>query len=302
MGFRSPGGWHHKCILNPVMEKDLSQKRSEDDPFVSFLKEIETKQPPSKEEPFSLTGDTSFSSAFLIELVHRIKNTLGSIKNLTLLAVDKFDDVEFRRYALQSVAGDVRKIDSVLNSLLNYIHINTPLIKINTIPLLLESILDANMKQLQDKKIQIIKRFWRDLPETSIHDEQVRFILNSVLQYAILSTSVNGTIGILIKGSNFQKGMTDRKVSPEKDGGYIEVAVGFAGDKKSGGQSKGLSEVSDNRKGEAIDLILKLVKEILQKNHGMMTLHIDPKKLGTLITLKFPIERRKVIYYEPITI
>jgi len=31
-----------------------------------------------------------------------------------------------------------------------------------------------------------------------MHDEQVRFILNSVLQYAILSTPSNGTIGFLI--------------------------------------------------------------------------------------------------------
>jgi len=39
------------------------------------------------------------------------------------------------------------------------------------------------------------KKLEKDLPETSMHDEQVRFILNSVLQYAILSTPPNGTIG-----------------------------------------------------------------------------------------------------------
>jgi hypothetical protein len=235
-------------------------------------------------------------------LVPRIKNTLASIKNLTLLAVDRFDDVEFRKYAFRSVVEDIKRIDSVLNSLLNYIHINTPLIRINTIPMLLESILDAYMKQLEEKKIRIIKKFESDLPETSIHDEQVRFILNSVLQYAILSVPVKGTIGILVKSFNFQKGTTDRKVSLEKNGRYVEVAVGFVGDKKFGEQSKGPSRISNNQKGEAIDLILKLVKEIMQRNHGLMTLHIDQKKPRALITLRFPVERRKVIYYEPITL
>lgn len=284
------------------MEQDLFEERNEDNPFVSFLKEIEKKQTLSNEKPFSLTRNTSFSSTFLFELVPRIKNTLASIKNLTLLAVDRFDDVEFRKYAFRSVVEDIKRIDSVLNSLLNYIHINTPLIKINTIPMLLESILDAYMKQLDEKKIRIIKKFERDLPETSIHDEQVRFILNSVLQYAILSVPVKGTIGILVKSFNFQKGTTDRKVSLEKNGRYVEVAVGFVGDKKFGEQSKGPLGISNNQKGEAIDLILKLVKEIMQRNHGMMTLHIDQKKPRALITLRFPVERRKVIYYEPITI
>jgi hypothetical protein len=284
------------------MEQDLFEERNEDNPFVSFLKEIEKKQTLSNDKTFSLTRNSSFSSAFLFELVPRIKNTLASIKNLTLLAVDRFDDVEFRKYAFRSVVEDIKRIDSVLNSLLNYIHINTPLIKINTIPMLLESILDAYMKQLEEKKIRIIKKFERDLPETSIHDEQVRFILNSVLQYAILSVPVKGTIGILVKSFNFQKGTTDRKVSLEKNGRYVEVAVGFVGDKKFGEQSKGPSGISNNQKGEAIDLILKLVKEIMQRNHGMMTLHIDQKKPRALITLRFPVERRKVIYYEPITI
>jgi len=33
-----------------------------------------------------------------------------------------------------------------------------------------------------------------------------------------------------------------------------------------------------------------------------MTYEFDPKKPRTLITLRFPIERRKVVYYEPISI
>jgi hypothetical protein len=56
------------------------------------------------------------------------------------------------------------------------------------------------------------------------------------------------------------------------------------------------------QKEETLKLILQLVKEILQKNHGSMTYEVDPKKPRTLITLRFPIERRKVIYYEPISL
>ena len=73
---------------------------------------------------------------------------------------------------------------------------------------------------------------------------------------------------------------------------------------ESGGANK--SENSSDTSGEQskgmADLILKLVKEIIQKNHGTMTIQVDKKKMRRLITLKFPIERRKVIYYEPINL
>ena len=66
--------------------------------------------------------------------------------------------------------------------------------------------------------------------------------------------------------------------------------------------SKDIHVKSVDAKEEAAKLILQLVKEILQRNHGSMTYEVDLKKPRTLITLSFPIERRKVIYYEPISI
>jgi signal transduction histidine kinase len=70
----------------------------------------------------------------------------------------------------------------------------------------------------------------------------------------------------------------------------------------SSGQSERTSGTAPGPKEEGIQLILALVKEIIQKNRGEMIFQVDKKKPRTLITLKFPIERRKVIYYEPITI
>jgi len=246
--------------------------------------------------------DTSFSSVFLIELVHRIKNTLTSIKKFTLVSEDKFDDKEFRKQSLSSVNEDIERIDSVLNSLLNYISINTPIVKTDTLHLILEGILEANEKPIQKKNIKIFKKFEKDLPETSMHDEQVRFILNSIFQYAILSTPTNGIIGFLIKSLDGQKETPDKKISPKKNGTYIEVDIGFMSNHTSSGQSERTSGTAHGPKEEGIQLILALVKEIIQKNRGEMIFQVDKKKPRTLITLKFPIERRKVIYYEPISI
>lgn len=291
--------------INPEinqMENDIFGTENENNSTASLPNKAKSDPSKSKEKVPPTETENPFLSSFLIELIHLIKNTLISIKNISELSADQFNDVEFRKLSQRSITEDIKKIDSVLNSLLNYIHINTPITKSNTIFIILEEVLEANEKQIQHKNIKIFKKCGKDLPETFIHDEQVRFILNSVLQYAILSTPLDGTIGFLIKSFDFLNGTPDKKIPPERDGGYIEAAIGFIGDKESMEQSKDIPSSSAVQKEEAIKLILQLVKEILQKNHGSMNYEFDPKKPRTLITLRFPIERRKVVYYEPISI
>jgi hypothetical protein len=56
------------------------------------------------------------------------------------------------------------------------------------------------------------------------------------------------------------------------------------------------------QKEEIIGLILKLVEEILGKNHGGLSLEVDEKRAKSFIVLKLPIERRKVVFYERINL
>jgi hypothetical protein len=267
------------------------------DRLAPFLKRAGLKPLESEKSEPQSGNKTSFSSTFLIELIDRIKNSLSSIKKFSLISPDKFDDREFRKQVLTEVSEDIKKIDSVLNSLLNYISINAPIVKTDTLNLILEGILEANERPIQRKNLKIFKKLEKDLPETSMHDEQVRFILNSVLQYAILSTPSNGTIGFLIKTLDGHKETPGNKNSSKNNGAYIEVDIGFMGNGQRSGEAG-----NGSHKKEAIHLILELVKEIIQKNRGEMAFQVDKKKPRTLITLKLPIERRKVIYYEPISI
>ena len=286
-----------------LMEKDLLfETENENQSFMTFLKKDGMKSTESKPGSFSPEQNTNILSLFLIELVHRIKNPLVSIKTFTQLLGDKFNDVEFREHFYRIVTEDIEKIDAVLNGLLSYIKINTPIEKRNTVHFILEDVLKKHEMQLEDKKIKIFKKFEKDLPETVVPDEQLRYILNALLQYALPSIPPNGSIGLLTKSFDLQTEMPDDKKIYQKDGRYIEILIVFTGYKKPIEQFETVLGISAVQKEEAVELELRLIKEIIKKNQGMMKFEVNEKKPRTLISLKFPIERRKLIYYQPVNV
>lgn len=286
------------------MENSSHKTEDGTDSFASFLKESEKKAPPPKEPNLQVKeGSVSFTSSFLIEMIQFIKNTLVSITNINHLSVEKFNDLEFKKYCHKSIYQDIKKIDSVLNAVLNYINVNTPIVRKNTIHIILEEILEANEQQIESKKIKTLKKLERELPETFIHDEQVRFILNSILQYAILSTPYDGSIGFLTRSID-QKGTGtgEEKVIPLKDRKNIEVLIISTSYKDPFEQLENAQEGPTVENEKTIGLILQLIRELIQRSQGMIEFEVDEKKTRTLFTLRLPCERRQVVYYEPIKI
>ncbi len=292
------------------MESEISNtignNEKDHEGFLSFLTRAETQfpEPRDKEGPGDETPPFLFS--FLTDLVYCIKNKLVSINNFAFLPVEKLYDMEYRTYTQNRLQTEIKEIDTVLNSLLNYIHINTPLVKTNTLQIILEEILEANEKSLRERNIQVHKRFENHLPETFMHSEHVRFILNSLVQFAILSTPPNGQIGFLIKYLDPTKDSWGGKLPGRPNGGFIAVGIAFSAG-KNGEQSQGdlpdkRAEGAQPSKEDPAHLILKLAEEIMQKNRGALKFEVDEKRKRSLIKLRFHVERRKSVYYEPIHI
>jgi hypothetical protein len=279
---------------------DFIGSEKKDHPFDSFQKKEEAKPKESIKEGLPNEPGPSFMNSFLVEMAHSIKKALASVYHATVLTMDKYDDAEIRKRSRSQVKEEIKKIDSVLNDLLNFINVNTPIIKTSTLYVILEEILEASDKQLRQKNINIYKKCGNNLPDTFIDPEQVRFVLHSALQYAILLTPPGEVIGFLTKSSDPNNGAGAEKPSPENNRRYVELMIGFDEDGKPGNKSENLSETpGDQNKGMA-DLILRLAKDILERNHGMM---IETRKgPETILTLRFPVERRKVVCYEPIAL
>jgi hypothetical protein len=197
---------------------------------------------------------------------------------------------------------DIDKADLLLSGLLNYAQVTTPIKKINTVNAIIEEVLEKNKIQLEKKGVLLFKKLEKNLPEIIVPDEQLKYILNFVLQYAILSTSPEGNIELLTTSFIFRRETGGAQAFFEKYGGYIEISVVFSGDREPVGLPAAASgRIPTPQRDETLELLLRLVKGVVLRNWGKMNFETDEKKGKTILSLRFPLERRKVFLVTLIT-
>jgi hypothetical protein len=276
----------------------------EKDVFFDFLNEMNPppKPPISREKPdFPEPRENIIPNErvafllfpFFIELIDQFKDTLKNLKNLTKIFQDKYGDKESGAFLNRIITDDIKKIELVQSSLLNYIRINNPVTKANTVNTLIEEEIKKYESELEDKKIRLFKTLEKNLPETAVPDDQLRYILSCVLQYIMALIPVNGNLGVFTKDIVLQKEMgTDREWK------FIEILIAYTGYRKPVEQFRSPLGIPVHSKEKILDLALRLVDEIVQRNRGIMKFEEDEKKAKATISLRFPVERRKVVYYQ----
>jgi hypothetical protein len=103
---------------------------------------------------------------------------------------------------------------------------------------------------------------------------------------------VNGNLGVFTKNIVLQ-----RETGDERESRFIEIIIAYTGYKKPGEQMRSTIGIPAHQKEKILDLALKLVDEIVQRNRGIMKFEEDEKKAKATLSLRFPVERRKVVYY-----
>ena len=235
--------------------------------------------------------------SLFIELIHRTKSTLDSIKNVVQLSRGKFSDKEFGEFFYKMVIKDIEKHHLLLNTFSKYIESTTPILKKDSVNKLIEEGLKKHYHRLEEKKAKIFKEFEKDLPETIVPDEQLRFILDSVLEYAIALMASEGSIEFSNRAIIFPgEGVEDQEFF-KRNGKFVEIMVAFIGSRDLKEEpGKGLGAPS--LKEEVVsNLVLRLVEMVVKMNHGAMKFEVDEAEAKHKIFLKFPIERRRVVYY-----
>ncbi len=236
----------------------------------------------------------------LIQLILQVRNALGSIRQVTELSRGRFTDKEFGESFHRIIRKKIEISDLLLNSLLNYVKTGMPVEKTDTVHTLLEQVLTKYRAQLEEKNIKTTKTFEENLPETIVPDEQLKYILNSVLLYAVALTPPHGRIEFLTKSFSLQRGTGGVQPFFEKIGRYIEIRAAFLrGTKPAAWPGRTLEGFPSLEKEEGFDLVLRLAKETVLRNQGTMKIETEEEKGKINIFIRFPAERRKVFSYEP---
>jgi hypothetical protein len=195
------------------------------------------------------------------------------------------------------IAEDIRKVGLLADGLLDYFRVITPIKKTNTLNILIEELLKNHKDRLQEKGVNLIKELKKDLPEIIIPDKQLKFILNSILKYAVTLMPPNETLGFLTQSFVLEEHPPGdtlfRKGEP-----YVETTVFFTGYQKPVGPFGRRKEIEGILTDDSLDLILRLVRDSVHRNRGVMKIRGDESKARYSISLGFPVERR-LVFHDP---
>jgi len=281
------------------MEDSFRNLNQDEKNFVNLIfGEEEPKLSETEGKNLRVEQISSSPSSLFPEVVERIKGSLAAMKTLAFFSRDKFRDEELGEYFYRVVSEDIEKTISVLNCFCDYLRFNSPIRKTNTVHTLIEETLKRHEREFEEKRIRIIKKqFEQELPETTLSDEQVRYILNSVLQYIILSIPDSGTIGLLTRLIEAQQVSGEEKNLLQKDTKYVEILIVSSYYEKKSASLEDLPAIPTNGDKGRMDLILEMVKETVRKNQGVVRVKWYEKKGMIFISLILPVERRKIVHF-----
>ncbi len=205
-------------------------------------------------------------------------------------------DEEFGGFLCRSISKDVEEADLLMDNFVQFLSVNTPLKKKGTVNRLIEEVLKKYQFQLDQKGVRLFKTYEEDLPEIIVPDGLLSYILDSVVQYGISAATPGGDMQFSTKSSELQKDVSVRERVPGEDQRYIEIELLL---KSSPEQAEGVAETSPFQESLSL-MLLRLAKEVVRKNQGIMKVEKDEKQGRVSISLWFPSERREMVYYRPI--
>jgi signal transduction histidine kinase len=129
-------------------------------------------------------------------LAHEIRNPLVAIKTLTQLLPERLDDEEFRDQFLKIASGEVDRISSLVNELLDFARPSDPKLKFEDINTILDGMILLVSTETKKKQINILKNYASDLPPVEIDREQIKQVFLNVLLNAIQATPEMGRITV----------------------------------------------------------------------------------------------------------
>jgi len=210
-------------------------------------------------------------------LAHEIRNPLVAIKTLIQLLPDRLEDEEFRNHFLQIASGEVDRISSLVNELLEFARPSEPKLEMEDINSILDGMLLLVSTETKKKFVQIVKEYTHDVPPVTVDREQIKQVFLNVLLNALDATPENGMI--TVKTRSFSK-----------TGGEHYVQVEFT-DTGCGIPSEYLEDIFTpffTTKTKGSGLGLSISNQIIQDHKGYIDVESHVNK-GSTFFINLPI-------------
>jgi len=215
-------------------------------------------------------------------LAHEIRNPLVAIKTLTQLLPDRLDDEEFRDQFLKIASGEVDRISSLVNELLDFARPSDPKLEFEDINTILDGMILLVSTETKKRLINILKNYASDLPLVQIDREQIKQVFLNVLLNAIQATPENGRI--MVKTRAFIK-----------PGGESYVQIEFA-DTGCGIPGEHLEEIFNpffTTKSTGSGLGLSISHQIVQDHRGYIDVESQLEK-GSSLFINLPVKQDRL--------
>ena len=211
-------------------------------------------------------------------LVHEVKNPLVAISTFAHLLPERYEEEEFRGEFSRLVGLEVKRLNGVLEMLLDYGQLGTPREKKVDLQRRVLASLGEKKKEIAARKIFIRTESLEELPPVQFDEDHLKFVLRRVLESVFGREIENRQAAVRWR---LRRGGT---VSAEE-----QVELEIWGDGREG-VVKDIHqvEVSGGRYDfEGLSLGLGLARRLMLRNRGGMRVYQE-EGIGTTVILRFP--------------
>ena len=160
-----------------------------------------------------------FVEAAISILAHEIRDPLVAINTFGSLLPVKFDDSEFRNQFAQLACLEVRRINDLLDHLLEYADLSSPKVTPTHLNSALVDFLQQEKVNLSGRGIWVTTKFEKSLPVVNFDTNHLTFILHRVLEHTL--SKVGEGKSIRLSTSCIEKGTGEDRRR------FAEVIIGF---------------------------------------------------------------------------
>ena len=224
----------------------------------------------------------SWFDVTLPTLAHEIKNPLVAISTFAHLLPEKYEDPEFRQDFSRLVNQDVRRINELLENLLEFTQFSAPRITPNDLNFILGEVLKQQEKVFHQRGGEIKTELGDGLPFVYFDESHLGFVLRNLLENALSKMNPNTPLH-LSTGYSRDEGMGGAQE-------FVDLKVSYHG------QEGFLRAIQRARTSEAepdfqnLSLALLLIRKVMARNRGKTQVRREGDA-GMIIRLRFPIAK-----------